>query len=193
MEANQIVEIPVEEYPLPDNWSNFLCTNENILNAYQKFSQFPILFDDIVRGNFQTFIDELLDTRSIVLATGDYGLCRIAKIIPGRSCNIHLTFWDRRFRGRDGECKQAIKWLFHSMLLQRATIQVPEVAHYTANFVQALGFKREGRVRDAWSYKGKLVDIFVFGILRNEVFVPSQVVEQEQVKIEEAGGENGKS
>jgi RimJ/RimL family protein N-acetyltransferase len=89
-----------------------------------------------------------------------------------RSCNIHLTFWDRRFRGRDKECKQVLKWLFHEILLERATIEIPEIAHYTANFIQALGFKREGRIRKNWSYKGKLVDTFIFGLLKDEILSP---------------------
>jgi len=159
-----------EKYSLPENWSPFVCTKESLVDVWEKFSQFPILFDDVYRNDFLGFVADFFNKNTIVLRTGDYGLAIIKGIIPYRCADIHLTFWDRRFKGRDTECKQALKWLFSTLGLVRATVDVPEIAYATIKFIKAIGFKREGVVRKAFMYKGRLLDLHSFGILREEVF-----------------------
>ena len=154
---------------LPSNWLPFVCTRENLEMVWNKLNQFPILFDDSVRGDFKHFLSEMFDKSSIILLTGDYGIVRVSNIIPSRECDIHLTFWDRRFKGRLEECKQALKWLFNTLNLHRATISVPSMAHSTINFLKALGLVREGVIRDSWSYNGRYLDVWTFGILREEI------------------------
>lgn len=137
--------------------------------VWDKFNQFPILFDDLVRGNYEGFVRDIIDINSIVVATGDYGLVRVCNIVEGRNADIHLTFWDRRFKGRDEECKQALRWLFYTMKLVRATIVLPSIVFSTIKFTEVIGFRREGIVRKAWSYNKELLDLHIFGILREQV------------------------
>ncbi len=158
------------EYKLPDNWSTFTCSWDNLVNVWEKLNQFPILFDDDVRGDFKSFIRDMMSSSSIILLTGDYGICEISNIVPYRDCRVHLTFWDRRFRGRDTECRMVLKWIFDTVKLHRATIEVVSIAHSTINFIKALGFRREGVIRESYPYNNRLLDVHVFGILRDEVF-----------------------
>ncbi len=137
--------------------------------VWEKFNQFPILFDDVVRGNYENFVGEMIDINSIVLATGDYGICRICNIVPYRNADIHLTFWDKRFKGRDEECKQGLRWLFDKMKLIRATVSLPHIAYATIKFTEALGFHREGVIKRSYGYKGELLDLHLFGIFREDV------------------------
>lgn len=160
----------LETYPLPEGWHDFVCTKENIMMVWEKFNQFPILFDDMWRGDFKIFVEGFFDPRSIILFTGDYGIVKFSNILPGRDCDIHLTFWDKRFKGRDTECKQGLYWIFDKLKLHRATIYLPSTVRYTINFTKALGFKQEGTLRESWAYKEKFLDLCMFGILRNELF-----------------------
>lgn len=160
---------PQTKYELPPNWETFVCTKESIADVYSRLRQFPILFDDSTRGDYDYFTKELVSPNAVVLKTGDYGICRVSDVVPGRDAQVHLAFWDRRFRGRSLECKQAIQWAFWRLDLQRATVQVPAIAANTHYFLKVLGFKREGVIRNSWLNKGKFMNIHVFGILRELV------------------------
>ncbi len=158
------------QYKLPNNWTPFICTWDSLMLVWEKLNQFPILFDDDVRGDLSFFVRGMTNKGSVILATGDYGLCEITNIVPYRDCLVHLTFWDRRFKGRDTECIAGLKWAFSTLQLHRATINIVSIAHSTINFTKALGFRREGVIREKYPFKGRLLDIHIFGILRDEVF-----------------------
>lgn len=158
------------KYPLPSHWKPFICTEKDLAEVWEKFNQFPILFDDDYRGNFNAFVADFFDKKTIVIKTGDYGLAIIKDVIPYRSADIHLTFWDRRFKGRWEECRQTLKWLFHKFGLVRATAVIPEIAYATHTFVKSLGFKEEGRLRKGFLYNGRYLDLCIFGILKEDVF-----------------------
>lgn len=163
--------MPLEDkYPLPAHWKPFVCTQEALNEVWEKFNQFPILFDDAYRGDFNAFVADFFDKRTIVLRTGDYGLAIVKDIVPHRSADIHLTFWDRRFKGRWEECRQALKWLFDKMDLVRAIAIVPEIARSTQTFLKSLGFKEEGRLRKGFLYNGRFLDLCIYGILKEDVF-----------------------
>lgn len=139
------------------------------MNVWQRLNEFPILFDDDVRGDLSSFVRDMTNKNSVIFLTGDYGICEIANIVPYRDCEIHLAFWDRRFKGRDDECRMVLKWIFSTLQLHRATIQVVGIAYSTINFIKALGFRREGVIRERFPYKGRLLDVHIFGILKSEV------------------------
>lgn len=181
MEENQIAKIDSleqeEPYPLPNGWSTFICSPDNIINAWAKLNQFPILFDDRVRGNLDYFSASLFARDSIVLATGDYGICIAEGIVPFRSSRIHLTFWDRRFKGRREECLQAIKWLFYHFKLIRSTILVPYTSLYTIKFIKSIGFRVEGEYRKSYQVNGRLYNQVIFGLLKEDLFVTNDKTE----------------
>jgi hypothetical protein len=168
--SSSSVSINDIDYELPQGWGIFVCSQKNMLNVWNKLNEFPILFDDVVRGNFVNFCEELINPTTVVLQTGDYGMVRVCNIVPHRNADVHLTFWDRRFKGRDKMCKEALRWMFSKFDLHRSTIVVPSIVHYTINFILALGFKREGVVREAYAYKGRLLDQHIFGLLNTELF-----------------------
>lgn len=140
-----------------------------MVNVFNKFMQFPILFDDDVRGDFTKFANDLIAPNTIVLSTGDYGLCIFQNILPFRDVGIHICFWDRRFKGRDTECKMALRWIFDKMKLERATIFVPDTVRATISFIYSLGFKKEGIRRKDYLFNGRLLDTIWFGITKEDV------------------------
>jgi len=159
-----------EKYPLPDDWVTFVCTPQNINNAWQKLNQFPILFDDSIRGNFLLFSSWLLDRKTLIWATGNYGICRVSDILLKRDCHIHLVFWDRRFKGRLSMCLQGLKHLYSRLELERSTITVPHSVHYTINFIKALGYQKEGVIKRGYLVNGHWYDLITFGLLKEELF-----------------------
>jgi hypothetical protein len=159
-----------EKYPLPPDWHEMVASPESILMIWDRMNEFPIIFDDSVRGDFKEFLTDFYDRSTIMLLTGDYGFVRVSKILIGRDAEIHLFFWDRKFKNRDKDCKQALKWLFEKMKLERATIVIPGKVMNTFTFVKAVGFTHEGLIRRGWKYNGRFLNLHLFGILREEVY-----------------------
>lgn len=160
----------VDPYPLPVHWKTFVCIEENLRYVFNKFMQFPILFEDDTRGDLKRFCHALISPSTIAWLTGDYGLAALTDIVPFRDANVHLCFWDRRFKGRRLEIIQAIKWSFDKLSLARLTDTIPETSRASVAFVASLGFKKEGIIRQDYLYKGKLLNTIKFGLLREEAF-----------------------
>jgi len=157
-------------YPLPPGWQNFAATKENITRVWTEMNKFPILFDDFKRGDFKYFMSLFMDPDNLILQCGDYGLARARGIHPGGNCEIHLTFWDRRFKGRQEECRMGLRWLFYHFRLERATIVIVESSKAAIRFIKTIGFQQEGVLRNSFLFKGKYLNSIIFGILKEELF-----------------------
>jgi hypothetical protein len=157
-------------YPLPPGWRNFVATKENITKAWVEMNKFPILFDDFKRGDFKYFMSLFLDPDNLFLQCGDYGIAKIRGITPGANCEVYLNFWDSRFKGRQEECKMALRWLFYHFKLKRATSIIPKPSRVAIRFAKSVGFQEEGILRSSFLYKGRYLDSVVLGILKEEVF-----------------------
>jgi RimJ/RimL family protein N-acetyltransferase len=159
-----------DPYPLPPGWQNFAATRENITRTWVEMNKFPILFDDFKRGDFKYFMSLFMDPDNLILQCGDYGLARVRGIQPGGNCEIHLTFWDRRFKGRQEDCRMGLRWLFYHFKLERATIIIVESSKAAIKFIRTLGFQQEGVLRRSFLFRGEYLNSIIFGILKEEVF-----------------------
>jgi RimJ/RimL family protein N-acetyltransferase len=145
---------------------------------YEKLSQFDTLFNDYIKGDFQAFVECFLyqDAQGQIRPTGliwdvdDVGILYLAEIKPGQSAQAHFTFWDRRLRGREKLIREACRHVMDELQLHRITVEIPLYATPTMKFVENnLGFKKEGRMREAVLYNGDWFDVNLYSILDHEV------------------------
>jgi RimJ/RimL family protein N-acetyltransferase len=76
---------------------------------------------------------------------------------------------DRDLSNKVPVCKAIVRWLFATFPFQRITVQVPTIYMAPVRLVNQLGFKREGKKRQAVLISGKWVDVFILGLVRPEV------------------------
>lgn len=143
---------------------------------YDKLKQFDVLFDKgIVDSDsfIQSFVvinnDGTIEPVGIIVEVDDVGIIRFTEIEPNVSANIHVTFWDRRFRGREELVRQVLAYAMEIFNLHRISAQVPLYANPLLGAIERVGFKKEGRLREATLFRGKWFDVNQYSVLRGEV------------------------
>lgn len=96
--------------------------------------------------------------------------------------SIHYTFFDGRNRGRIGLCRDAIKYVFDIYGFDRLWTRVPVYIKHTLAFVEEIGFRKEGRVKDGAVYKGRKFDINLYALSKSEVLDNSAFTEGDRRK-----------
>lgn len=64
--------------------------------------------------------------------------------------------------------KETLRWLFNQEDTLRVTTFIPSYLKSAMNYVKKIGFKEEGIKRDATTKDGKITDIHLFGITKND-------------------------
>ena len=102
------------------------------------------------------------------------GVFYLNKIVPGRDAHAHVNMLDGRFKGREEVTKRLLKYVFDEYDFHRLTVQVPVyIKPNVIRFIRRLGFVSEGRIREVVPYHDKWFDVFVFGILKDEIILRS--------------------
>ena len=154
-----------------------MFTPENLVKFYEKSAQFPILFGRPINSiaEFLPYIIDI-DDNGVVKVNGafwvidDFVGVMYLNGIGDTGALAHITFFDRRFRGRQKLIKGMLRHVFDTYKLHRISVQLPGyVGLSTMKFVSGMGFKLEGKLREAARYKDKDFDILLYGILESEL------------------------
>jgi RimJ/RimL family protein N-acetyltransferase len=148
-------------------------TPQKIASLWDKLKRFRTLFSDLTRGDVVNFVNfvtssdtfwlEILESERLV---GIVVLEGMGKVID---VEAHVLFMDRDLSNKVPVCKAIVRWLFATFPFQRITVQVPTIYMAPVRLVNQLGFKREGKKRQAVLISGKWVDVFILGLVRPEV------------------------
>jgi RimJ/RimL family protein N-acetyltransferase len=139
--------------------------------------EFDVLFNDEVRQDLDSFIGIFLSgdggngvqANGLIWEVDDVGIIFITHITTA-SAQAHFSFWDRRIKGRESLIRQMLKWGFERFGFHRITCEVPlYAAAWLSRSVEKVGFKKEGRMREAVRYKGQWFDVNLYSILSHEV------------------------
>lgn len=183
MSANTVLEIPCENRRtgeqhlqlnlLREGPANYSITPEKIRDLWVEASKHDVLFSDYTEGKLEPFIDVLMDPRGVwfeIVEDGQIlGAMYLSDVIPGFDAVGHFTFWDSIASGREPLALYAMEFVMDRYNLHRLTAKIPVYQKGTIRFTERLGFKREGKIREAVPHKGKWMPMYSFGILRSEV------------------------
>ena len=144
-----------------------------LMLLWDRLGKFRALFSDLTRGDIENFIQYVVNKYTLWLEI--YKLKELVGIVSLENMHLvvdaeaHVFFMDHNLSDKVPVSKATVVWLFENFPLQRLTVQVPERHFATARFVKNLGFKVEGKKRQAVLISGKWFDVYMFGILRTEV------------------------
>lgn len=144
---------------------------------YNKISQFKTLLNEDI-DTFEKFVarfmyqDEAgqLYPKGLIWEVDDVGLLFLTEIKPLFEAQAHFVFWDKRFRGRKRLILEMLAYVFHEYKFHRIVVEVPLYAKKTMNAVEAVGFVKEGRKREAVRHDGMWFDVNLYSILESEVW-----------------------
>lgn len=157
-------------YPLP-------LTINNIRMFWERSKEYKILFWTPV-NNEAEFAELLLysDGHDVVKPRGllwvvdnFVGVFYMSNIVPGIEADVHYSFFDGRQRGRVPLVKEMLKYGFSKYGFQRFNAYIPAYAMKVTSFAAGVGFKEEGRKRNAVEFRDGWADVLLYGILRDEV------------------------
>lgn len=167
-------------------------TPQTLDEIYNKAAKFRTLMGWEIpsREHFVAFFlhpkkDGSFDSRGLCARVDDYiGLFWLTDINydkPPFDASIHYTFFDRRHRGRVELCRAAIDYVFRTYEFERLWTQVPlymstkketetrkEHIWSVLNFVERIGFRKEGRLKNKMMYKNNLFDANLYALTKNE-------------------------
>ena len=153
-------------------------TPEKLRELYLKLEQYPGLFSDYTRGDYEAFLNHFIAQRpdgsvialGLIFEVDDVGIVYLTNISPGFQAQAHLAFWDRKLKGRDKLVKKLLDFGFNFLKLHRIYVEIPMYAVPVMPWLEKkLGFVNEGRLREATIYFGQWYDVNLYSMLAGEL------------------------
>jgi Acetyltransferases, including N-acetylases of ribosomal proteins len=153
---------------------------EYLKRFWEESKKFRALFTQDINNDFKKFLDLFIDggpdgmtpsTKGLFWVVDDFvGIFYMDNIVPGIDAHVHYTFFDRKQSGRVPLVKAMLKYCFTKYGFKRFTVEIPFFAYKgTFTFVEGVGFKHEGRKRQAANFDGTWFDVNVYGMLREDI------------------------
>lgn len=139
------------------------------------FKEHPVIFSDEIEGQFERFLDVLLDPLTVWFEVYDeiqgkpVGLYFLTNIYPGYEATGHFAYADRITQGRERMAWQMMEVCFNTYDLHRIQVEIPDYQTGTLRAARKLGFVDEGVKREAALKRGKWVDVLILSMLRSEL------------------------
>lgn len=142
-----------------------------VLHLWRVVQMHKTLFSDLTRGDYENFVNTLTSAAAQwwEVWAGDelVGVAWMTGLEQIVDATVHLAFFDRQPTEKADVCKALISWVFSEYpMLHRLTANPPEMYHATKRLLERIGFKWEGRKRQAVLMGGKWHDQQWYGYLR---------------------------
>jgi RimJ/RimL family protein N-acetyltransferase len=121
------------------------------------------------RPDDERFFKELMALRSTIAFIVQGGaLVYLTDVEVRHHAYFHGVVWEPRLYRRHDLARRVIKLMFMLLQFHRLTAVVPVDNELAAQYLEALGFKFEGRLREFFNRQGSRVDAVYYGLLREE-------------------------
>lgn len=154
---------------LPNGIKFASFTKESLKGLWEKIKPFDAIFVDDNMRDPEVYLNAFLDKRCVVLEC-DGGMLFIENIVEGLRGEAHFFFWDGHIARRKELIKQCLLWAFLTFDLERIYTYIAGYARAMKRFVvDKLDFKYEGTLRHHARHQGKLINVSIYSILKEEV------------------------
>ena len=154
---------------LPEGLHHAAFDQKSLWHLWERIAPFDELFADDKMKDPSVFFKRLLRHDTIVLLFEE-GFFYLTNMQIGLRGEAHFCVFDHKLSARMQLFKDALLWAFLEFDLHRIETYVAEYAKAVKRFItKSLGFKSEGVMRKRVFHKGRLLDMEIFSILREEV------------------------
>lgn len=131
-----------------------------------RYASLKLPLDDV-----NVFVSHLVDRKdSVFFDVGGTGLVYFTSTLPGFMTNFHMVFWDQKLpRTRWQLAKDAMQYMFDEIQVIRIQAFSCSKNYIYNDKLRKLGFTFEGTLRSAWQSPMGVDDMFVFGLLKEDV------------------------
>lgn len=147
-----------------------MLTEHKVQYLWNQISQFPQVFDDFSKGNYEEFARQFFVSNNVFIDIGpDLGLAAGFNVRPGLDAILHLVMFDRRLRGRENVFQEIMRYYFHAFKLRRMSAFIAADCLPGIKLIERLGFKLEGVMRKAVLRDHQYHDWKIYGMLQEEL------------------------
>lgn len=104
----------------------------------------PSMFDTGPLRDFEKLRMSLVNHDWTLLQVDDVGLLAVGPIRLDQMADVHVTFWDKRFRGRETLTRRVAEWAIKTHGLVAVFTSLPATARATIAFAKRVGFRPVG-------------------------------------------------
>jgi hypothetical protein len=162
------VQVP-EIVPLPEGVEVFHPVGEEFENFWNEVSKYDAIFANDYMRDKDRYQGVLLkpDTNPLRFPGG---YIVFSAMIPELKAEVHPVFTDRKMSAHKELFRDVLIWAFLQYRYYRIETFVADYAHSVKRFMtKTMGFVHEGTLRKRIVHRGKVMDIDVYSILREEV------------------------
>jgi len=146
-----------------------LADDEKLLGYWARLRPYAQRYGDSTFQSPEVFCRRLTATDSVVGET-PYGLIFLEHIRPWQRAEVHVAFWDHKLSAHADLLRECLIWAFLTYELERIETYIDSYARAVRRFIEGrMGFTHEGRLRRRYNLNGRMVDVDVFSILRDEI------------------------
>ena len=147
-----------------------MLTEHKVQYLWNQISQFPQVFDDFSKGNYEEFARQFFVPNNVFIDIGpELGLAAGFNVRPGLDTTLHLVMFDRRLRGRESVFRDIMAYYFRAFKLRRMSAFIAADCLPGIKLIERLGFKLEGVMRKAVLRDRQYHDWKIYGILQEEL------------------------
>lgn len=150
---------------------------ESVDLIFARLAAMPYGLDDLIRDNgpaavWAWIVQPASRWMWIMGHEEPGGLLGAYSIIPDRQTDVHISVWDRELLGRECVIPAALTglaFLVHEYNVHRVQATIPARNSHARLLARRLGFTEEGRLYDAFKFRGVFTDGVGCAILQDEI------------------------
>lgn len=163
-------------------------TTEMLQKTWEKYQQYRVMFSDVTLNDYEHFFGIVMVPGTVILSIElegeEIGLVYFTEINQATSAFGHYIFWDRKSgAGRHRVLFTAQRLIMREFNLHRMDMAVPIFAFSALHRLHKMGYRIEGRRKEALLYMGRWADLLLFGVLLEEL--TDEVIEQGYIEATE--------
>lgn len=150
-------------------WKPLVLSQKNIEVMWKQNMELPHVFDDLTHDTQEEFMGWLASPKNVFYEIGDMlGVVSITNVRPRLDGLLRFVMYDRKLRGKENVMVEILRDVFRSFALRRLTSIVPRSRETEFNLLMRIGFRKEGRMREASMRDGGYEDLAIMGLLAEE-------------------------
>jgi hypothetical protein len=150
-----------------------VLTPHKVERIWKQLQQYKTLFSDLTAGDYNGWVSYITNPYTYWLEIYDevelVGVIYLEDMERVIDAEAHVMFFDRRPAEKKEVCFAILDHIFETFpMLNRITLNVPIIYWATQRLAKDLGFTREGVRRRSLLFRGRYLDLVMFGLLRSE-------------------------
>lgn len=159
-----------------DKWevNQLELTVEKLDQMWQMFQKYKSLFSDHNRGDMHAWTVFITSPDTYWLEVSEAGVPVGLIYFEGFNKGIeligHMVYFDRKPAEKLEVTRGILNFMFENFPIQRVVVEIPHMYHATDRLLIRLGFRKEGRKRQAVLLGGTWKDTIMYGLLRSDLW-----------------------